>query len=122
MATFDRKDDYLYVRWAQAVKKRDHYTCQVCGSQGKELNSHHLNAWASYPEERYDVDNGITLCSGTVSSCHERFHQIYGKGNNTREQFDEFHKIYEIIYKNCSKRYNIEKIRDALISKLDGYF
>lgn len=102
MATFDRKEDYLYIRWAKAVKNRDFHTCQLCGVHGTELNSHHLNSWNAFPEERYSIDNGITLCSGLRTSCHDLFHQLFGKGDNTREQFEEFEKIYS----NISKKYN----------------
>lgn len=93
MAVFTRKDDYGYIRWAADVKRRDHYTCVVCGRRGVALNSHHLNAWASHPTERYDVGNGVCLCQ----SCHDRFHVIYSKGKNTKEQFEEFKTIMETL-------------------------
>lgn len=124
MAIFDRKEDYLYVRWADAVKKRDHYCCQICGARGS-LNSHHIRAWASYPDERYDVDNGVTLCSGSPTSCHELFHSIYGKGDNDDVQFDEFVKMYEIIKKSAVKISKIKSISENVLKKLkkdfDGY-
>lgn len=95
MAFFERKDDYAYIRWAQEVKRRDHYTCAICGRKGVMLNSHHLNSWANYPTQRYDVENGTTLCS----MCHDHFHEVFGKGKNTVEQFKEFEKIMAVIIK-----------------------
>lgn len=95
MAYFDRKDDYGYVRWASEVKRRDHYTCVICGRKGVALNSHHLNAWAQFPDERYDVDNGVSLCTFH----HEDFHNKYGKGKNTKEQFEEYRVIAEALIK-----------------------
>lgn len=89
---YTRKDDYGYIRWAQEVKRRDNYTCVICGRRGVVLHSHHLNAWASFPEQRYDVANGATLCQDL---CHQKFHEIYKKGKNTKEQFEEFKSIME---------------------------
>lgn len=118
MATFDRKDDYLYIRWAKAVKQRDFHCCQICGFVGGSLNSHHLNAWASYPDQRYDTENGVTLCT----SCHDRFHEVYGKGENTEEQFEEFTKTCELLKKTAQKKIDVEATREAILSKLkDGY-
>lgn len=99
MAFFTRKDDYGYIRWASEVKRRDHYTCVVCGRRGIALNSHHLNAWASHPTERYDLQNGVCLCK----DCHDRFHAIYSKGKNTKEQFEEFKTIMETLISLANK-------------------
>lgn len=92
---YSRMDDYGYIRWAQDVKKRDHYTCYICGRKGVALHSHHLNAWADYPEQRYDVSNGVTLCTFH----HEDFHEKYGKGKNTEKQFEEYRLIAEAFIK-----------------------
>jgi 5-methylcytosine-specific restriction endonuclease McrA len=76
-----------YIEWRKSVFKRDNYTCQCCGdSKGGNLNGHHLNSRDMYPQEKYDVNNGITLCD----KCHKDFHHIYGYGNNTKEQYSEF--------------------------------
>ena len=56
--------------WTRRVYQRDKYTCQECGQVGGELNAHHVKSWAEFPELRYDLDNGITLCA----SCHARKH------------------------------------------------
>ena len=73
--------------WSQQVMRRDNYTCQICGdSPSGNLNSHHLNGWNAFPEQRFDLDNGVTLCT----DCHKEFHSQYGYGDNTREQFDEY--------------------------------
>lgn len=99
MAIFDRKDDYGYIRWADHVRRRDHFTCVICGRKGVAVNSHHLNAWASFPDERYDVDNGVCLCQ----DCHNEFHEIYGKGKNTKNQFEEFKSIKETLISIAKK-------------------
>lgn len=75
--------------WRVKVYERDNYTCQACGLKEEvsgNLNAHHLNGWNWAVEERFDIDNGITLCV----DCHKSFHRGYGRGNNTREQFEQF--------------------------------
>ena len=74
----------------RAVFERDHYTCQLCGATQAEdkLNAHHLNSYLDYPDERYDLNNGITLCV----QCHKAFHTQYGFGHNHREQFESFRR------------------------------
>ena len=75
------------VNWRTNIYTRDNYTCQTCGgNQGGNLNAHHLNGWNAFPEQRFDLDNGVTLCT----DCHKEFHSQYGYGDNTREQFDEY--------------------------------
>ncbi len=114
MYYFDRKDDYHFTRWARAVKQRDHHMCQVCGRRGVYLNSHHIKSWNSCPEERYDMDNGVTLCD----PCHKMFHDRYGFGDNTEEQFEEFCQISEMLIKAVKKKIRVEGVRDEVISKL----
>ena len=62
-------------RWRRAIYKRDNYKCQVCSSI-YNLYAHHILSWKDYPELRYDLDNGITLCN----DCHKKIHK--GKTRN----------------------------------------
>lgn len=60
-----------YKAWRTAVFQRDNYTRQLCGSHGVKLNAHHRLPYATYPNLRYDVDNGVTLCV----PCHNAVHR-----------------------------------------------
>jgi len=55
-----------YKNWRSAVFERDSYTCQSCGQTGTYLEADHIKPWALYPELRYAIDNGRTLCK----PCH----------------------------------------------------
>lgn len=81
-----RRDEGKLRGWRLGVFGRDKYTCQCCGKNKCDLNAHHLDGYNWCIEKRFEVSNGISLCI----SCHLLFHKIYGKGNNTREQFEEF--------------------------------
>lgn len=72
--------------WSLSVKRRDNFTCQITGEKSGDIVSHHLNAWAKFSNERYDINNGITI----RRDLHDLFHKYYGNGDNTREQFEEF--------------------------------
>lgn len=84
-----KKNRIELYNWRKAVFIRDNYTCQICKKIGGTLNAHHMNSWHWCIKERLDLDNGVTLCGGK-GSCHNKFHSIYGRKNNTKEQFIEF--------------------------------
>ena len=59
-----------YKDWRKAVFMRDSYTCQRCNKRGGRCVAHHIKPWAAFPEIRYDVSNGETLCE----QCHDLEH------------------------------------------------
>ena len=67
----DYRKSVFYKQWRELVFKRDFYTCQNCGQKGGELNAHHIKSFKNYPEERFNTENGITLCV----SCHYKVHR-----------------------------------------------
>lgn len=77
---------YEFKEFRNKVIKRDRYTCVCCGKHKGEMNAHHLDGYNWCEEKRTDINNGVCLCK----DCHELFHNIYGHGDNTREQFYEF--------------------------------
>src|SRR3990170_6281852 len=72
--------------WSRSILERDNFMCNVCNKVGGILHAHHLYGWANYPNLRFNVDNGITLCK----DCHNKFHKNYGNRNNVPDQFYEW--------------------------------
>jgi len=57
-----------YKLWREAVFKRDSWTCIWGGkAHGSKLVADHIKPFAKYPELRFAIDNGRTLCEG----CHK---------------------------------------------------
>lgn len=55
--------DGRYREWMFSVKKRDNWSCRISDINCKgRLESHHILNWKEYPELRYEINNGITLC------------------------------------------------------------
>jgi len=54
------------IEWVIKVFERDDYACLLCKKRGGDLEAHHIKRWADYPELRYEVSNGATLCK----KCH----------------------------------------------------
>jgi hypothetical protein len=70
------RDSSAYGRWRDAVFERDNDTCQNCGNYCVQMYAHHIAPWASYPELRFSVDNGVTLCQ----RCHAAAHRGARRG------------------------------------------
>jgi|SRR3989304_4494573 len=68
-----------YKLWRTAVFERDGYTCIWCGRKKEvagKLNADHIKPFAYYPELRFAIDNGRTLCVG----CHKTTDTYLWKG------------------------------------------
>ena len=75
--------DPAYKRFRLQVLKRDKGKCRMPGCKSKRnLNVHHIRTWSNASSLRYEVSNGITLCS----SCHR---SITGKESHYENLFRE---------------------------------
>lgn len=65
-----------YKLWRTAVFERDKYTCMWCGRKSMKgqkavLHADHIQEFAKFPELRFAIDNGRTLCK----QCHSKRHR-----------------------------------------------
>ena len=71
-------------RWKAAVNARDNFSCRKCGHSTK-ICVHHILPWVSAIEDRFNINNGLTLCS----DCHNSYHGAF-KGSETPENLCSF--------------------------------
>lgn len=52
-----------YKEWRKQVKERDGHKCKIDDHKcSGRLEVHHILSWTYFPEYRYEIKNGITLC------------------------------------------------------------
>jgi len=52
-----------YREWRKEVWLRDNFKCKIDNPDCEgRIEAHHILGWKEYPELRYQVNNGITLC------------------------------------------------------------
>lgn len=59
----NKRNDGEYKQWVIRIKNRDNWKCRI---NNKDCSGycvvHHILPWSEYPELRYELKNGITLC------------------------------------------------------------
>jgi len=76
--------------WRKLVIERDRGFCRLCHSQ-ENLEAHHIERFGSNKERRWDVDNGVTLCS----YCHKKFR---GKEDEYASMFDLIASVQVVVW------------------------
>ena len=63
LAKKQERNDSAYRDWRMSVYRRDGFRCKISNERCEgRIVAHHILPWSQYPEERYNVNNGITLC------------------------------------------------------------
>lgn len=84
-----------YKQWRTSAFARDNYQCKYCSKTGKGLCVHHIDSFADFPEIRFLIENGITLCK----KCHQKYHKLYGVLHANRADLKEFMLTKPDIYR-----------------------
>lgn len=59
----EQRNSPAHREWSKQVKNRDYWKCQISNDDcSGRVEAHHILGWKSYPELRYQIKNGITLC------------------------------------------------------------
>lgn len=74
------RTSFEYKEWRTSVFIRDNRTCIWCGSK-KNIEADHIRPFAYFPELRFAIDNGRTLCR----ECHKKT-DTYGNRAEKRER------------------------------------
>jgi hypothetical protein len=69
------RGSFEYKWWREEVFKRDDYTCSFCQKKGVFLHADHIKPFSLFPELRFDLQNGRTLCV----PCHKSTDTFAGK-------------------------------------------
>jgi hypothetical protein len=63
LAKQQERNDAAYKEWRRQVWLRDDFKCRIADSNCEgRIEAHHILPWSAFPELRYQITNGITLC------------------------------------------------------------
>lgn len=76
LVTYDKKKKQSYrngkeySQWRDSVLKRDNYTCVLCHERSISIHSDHIKSFALYPKNRFNINDGRTLCYRCQLLCY----------------------------------------------------
>lgn len=70
-----------YRLWRESVFKRDSWTCVLCSKKGVKIHADHIKPFAYFPELRFELTNGRTLCV----PCHMKT-DTWGRGPKRKNE------------------------------------
>lgn len=81
------RTSFEYREWRKEVFKRDNYMCVACGARNGfgvsvRLEADHIRPFSLFPELRFSVSNGRTLCK----ACHALTDTYMGRIRNLKKQ------------------------------------
>ena len=83
-----QKNNRELTKWRKEVIKLHGSKCDLCDDGN--VNAHHLNGFNWDIENRFNPQNGIPLCE----KHHTDFHNQYGRGDNTKDQYENYKTIF----------------------------
>ena len=78
------RESIQYKLWREKIFMRDDYTCQFCDIRGGKLNADHIRPFSLFPELRFELSNGRTLCV----ECHRKTNTYGSKISNKKLQLE----------------------------------
>lgn len=91
MNDIDWRASREYRVWRAGVIRRD-TRCMVCDSL-QDRHAHHLNSASYFPDERFNVSNGVCLCQG----CHTQYHTNFNKSYRVKTTEDNFKNFLSFV-------------------------
>ena len=80
-----------YKLWRTSVFERDNYTCIIGGkAHGSKLEADHIKPFSLYPELRFQLSNGRTLCI----DCHKKTDTWGNKNRNYLGRFISSQEVH----------------------------
>ena len=109
----DKITDKLDKVWAEVVKSKAGYKCEVCNLSDGRLNAHHIEGRRNL-RLRWDLRNGVCLCSGCHMFRKESAHQSPEWFHFWLEECRWEDLQYIMCVRNEIKKWSIEELQIKL--------